>query len=166
MQRTMTVLVLALSLNACSDDNGGTPDTRPAVDLAVVEASVDQGAPDKGADTAVPDSAVPDATESDGPKPAILSFNHTGWGDKGCGKVGCHSLPVANHTASSPPECASCHGANGACDANGTFSSKKNHTAADPCVSCHTGGRHGYTANADCVACHLAAAGLENCQHP
>lgn len=156
--RTPPAALALLLLVGCSDDSGGSADAA-LPDLASADAAPDQAA----ADTTVPDQAP----GPDGPSPTILALgNHTGWGEKECGKAGCHTLPVTDHTETSPPQCASCHGANGACDANGAYSTRKSHTKTDSCLSCHAGMGHGYTQNADCAACHLAAAGTQDCQGP
>jgi hypothetical protein len=85
-----------------------------------------------------------------------LTSAHSGWQKTNCSS--CHSLPVAGHTTSDIGDCASCHGANGACDVPGS------HSQSMTCISsgCH-GNKHGFTDKADCVSCHFAAAGTVAC---
>jgi hypothetical protein len=108
----------------------------------------------------------PDASLPSGPDAsvaAVLDVTHTGWNKKNCWTAGCHTaagLSKPRHNAGMrPPDCAACHGANGACDANGA--SKTDHQLTDNCLAsgCHNNPTHGYTVPADCAACHLAALG-------
>ncbi|MFH1130213.1 MAG: hypothetical protein V1754_02690 [Pseudomonadota bacterium] len=91
-----------------------------------------------------------DAKVADTFKGNVLSAQHTGWKEATCGQSGCHTLPVANHTQTSPVECVSCHGANGAC------SVATHKSSGCSSSSCH-GTKHDiFTSDSDCVACHLA----------
>lgn len=86
-----------------------------------------------------------------------LGSGHPGWGEPDCSQ--CHSLPVEDHSETRPPECASCHGANGACD---PMASKRAHSADENCGDCH-GQSHGFSAASDCVSCHFATEGVRSC---
>jgi hypothetical protein len=147
----------------CGDDSEpAKPDAKVGDSFVVSNDSV------PGKDQAPADTAQPDQATADGPLgPTILSStNHVmGWKKIECFQAGCHVSPLANHTATKPVECAICHGGNGACDPNGTNSTKKDHTNTLSCddTLCHATGAHGFTANADCVACHFASAGLSDC---
>jgi hypothetical protein len=180
--RRVNGTLLAVLLIGCSDD------TTPQRDLAAPDkpaggeqiiAADKSGAgeqpaptPDRPAtsfDKAVPAPDKPVVKVEKGPATdngggnMILTAGHSGWGKTACDT--CHKpLPLPKHTATTPPQCAQCHGGNGACNPNGPNSVKQNHTAAMSCTSlCHYGSKHGFSANADCVACHFAIAGTSNC---
>jgi hypothetical protein len=144
---------------ACSDDGDAPRKDTGSADQSTVDLSVstDQATSEQGtSDTA---AAVPDQSPSpDVAQAKVLDNQHTGWLKKACGD--CHNIPPnANHTASKPPECAQCHGGNGACDPPASHDKSMNCTQA----SCHANGRHGFTKGADCVSCHFAAAGTTTC---
>jgi len=93
----------------------------------------------------------------------LLGPDHMGFKNPICTQ--CHELPVSGHAANLPPQCARCHGANGACDPNGP-NSPREHDSGDQCLACH-GNRHGFENRNDCVACHFAKSGLdESCGSP
>jgi hypothetical protein len=82
--------------------------------------------------------------------PVVLSDSHPGWTGTDCFTSGCHIQAelLPNHESGlRVPQCAACHGANGACYPCGRTTS---------CASCH-GYRHGYSATSDCKACHYDA---------
>jgi hypothetical protein len=87
----------------------------------------------------------------------VLTDGHQGWGKANC--ESCHSLPVKDHTADRSPQCAQCHGANGACD---PVASNRAHTTSEDCVSCHQQ-QHGFSSQQDCVSCHFETEGLRAC---
>ena len=92
----------------------------------------------------------------------IVQPDHRGWKDNGCTE--CHTAgndegaPIP-HDDYRVPECASCHGANGAC--------ARPDVTWHPAESCATynchGANHGFTDNGDCGACHFAAVGVFQC---
>jgi hypothetical protein len=111
--------------------------------------------------------ADPVECEDKGPLPhdhgmqtPILGPCHTGWKKQHCGV--CHLLPVRNHLIDRVPECAGCHGGNGACDNSQT---SREHKMSDDCVSCHME-KHSYTDNDDCTYCHFATDGVVDCPCP
>lgn len=90
----------------------------------------------------------------------LLGPEHMGWKNPSCSA--CKTLPVQGHTANQPPECAACHGGNGACDPNGVANASRQHDpAVDDCLACHMA-NHGFAASSDCVACHFARNGLDD----
>lgn len=152
--RTFILACLGLVLAACGSDNPAPQDKGVLADKSPI--------PDKGPTSDKPSDrkVLPDL----GPKPdqALPKINgptHTGWQKTTCTGTGCHPTTVSGHTATRPPECAKCHGGNGAYNPNGPKSPKQNHNATSTCTMCHTGGKHGFTSAADCQACHFAAAG-------
>jgi hypothetical protein len=82
---------------------------------------------------------------------------HTGWKKQHCGS--CHTLPVQGHFVDRVPDCAGCHGGNGACRPDDP---DREHRRSDDCMGCHEG-NHGYTDNADCTICHFADQGVVDC---
>ncbi|MBW2735281.1 MAG: hypothetical protein JRH20_23095, partial [Deltaproteobacteria bacterium] len=126
-----------------------TPDATPdsATDARTPDsATPDSATPDSATpDSATPDSATPDTTIDSGPDTTvdsaaavILTSSHTGWSgswrNKNCYTSGCHTstaLPSLHDTTWGFPECAACHGANGACDANG---GSRVHTTSEDCT--------------------------------
>jgi hypothetical protein len=105
---------------------------------------------------------TPSAPAAPTPQPAaapVLTSLHSGTRNPRCNA--CHTLPVAGHTTTAVPTCASCHGANGACDPNGR-PDVRHHAPADNCVSCHQA-HHGFASNTECTACHFAAKGTRAC---
>jgi hypothetical protein len=158
MHRKAMVAALCIGLSACTDAS------KPA----------DRGTPDRIPDLRVPDQAAPDLCAADRDRrdrppidrrvidarpPQIVTHWHTGWRSPTCAAAGCHPVQIDEHTVTRAPECAVCHGANGACNPNGAYSGKQDHKQSDVCVACHNGSVHGYTQSADCVSCHLAAEG-------
>lgn len=106
-----------------------------------------------GCDTRV----QPAASLASVPAP-LLGAHHQGWKSQHCDQ--CHELlRLAGHVAQSPPECAACHGGNGACDPQ---KSARSHAAKDDCIGCHAP-HHGFQQDAACASCHLAAAGAVDC---
>ncbi len=89
----------------------------------------------------------------------VLDFRHSGWKSQHCDS--CHTLPVVGHEGSYVPDCAACHGGNGACDPN-SESSQRIHSVTDNCIQCHQN-KHGFEVVSDCVSCHFAAMGLDDC---
>ncbi len=92
----------------------------------------------------------------------ILTTSHEGWGDKGCASALCHTLPVANHESNlTIPQCATCHGGNGAC-----IPTINESHATRPCsnYNCH-GTTHGYEGVeiTNCNYCHFATQGTVTC---
>lgn len=170
VRRTLLAPLLALGLGlGCSDDAGGGPDSSVDFGGGGDITVTDTGKPDQaGAPDGAPDSSTPDITvqPDKGPIQTLLDDTHTGWAKTLC--TSCHSLPPSvqaiDHSAYTESwQCASCHGGNGACDANGANSSKKDHKATDNCTSCHANTGHGYTAANQCASCHLASAGMVDC---
>ena len=96
---------------------------------------------------------------SDSGTPKLLDAAHGGWKSQHCDS--CHTLPVEYHDTSNSPDCAACHGANGACDPN-SDSSEREHAMADNCILCHQD-HHGFDTASDCVSCHFASEGLDDC---
>ncbi len=92
----------------------------------------------------------------------VLESSHTGWKDNEC--LECH---IEGNDVGAPipsddvpiPECASCHGANGAC-ARPQVTWHPTGSCAD--YNCH-GANHSYTDNSDCGKCHYASAGIVQC---
>ena len=92
----------------------------------------------------------------------VLETSHTGWKDNEC--ITCHyegndvGAPLL-HEAYPIPECADCHGANGAC-----ARPLVTWHPADSCsdYNCH-GMMHTYTDTGDCSNCHFASAGVFQC---
>ena len=74
----------------------------------------------------------------------------------------CHELPVEDHEVSDSPECALCHGGNGACDPNADSSLREHDAATDDCIVCHQD-KHGFEAASECIACHFADDRLDDC---
>jgi hypothetical protein len=91
----------------------------------------------------------------------LLDARHKGWQQTNC--VACHALPVEGHSTAFVPQCASCHGANGACQPNGPNSKNRSHRSTDFCSTCHPVKHEGYKVREQCVACHFAAAGTIAC---
>jgi hypothetical protein len=138
--RIWTVLAAALCAVAlvfgyvsCSDDGGGSSgDTDTDTDT------------DTGSDAEAP----------------ILDPSHGGWKNTDCSS--CHDLPIEDHTQNDPPQCAACHGGNGACNPNGPQSGHQSHDSGNDCVSCHSE-QHGFTDSPECASCHFAFAGTDDC---
>ena len=78
---------------------------------------------------------------SDQNEPEIIEAGHGGWKNQSCDL--CHELPVEGHDASDPPECAACHGGNGACDPNADSSLRDHDATTDDCIVCHQD-NHGF----------------------
>ena len=102
--------------------------------------------------------------EDRGPLPRDHGMNtplpdpcHGGWKKQHCAQ--CHSLPVQNHLIDRVPECAGCHGGNGACDPG---VAEREHKMSDDCAGCHQE-KHNYTENDDCTYCHFASQGVVEC---
>jgi hypothetical protein len=89
----------------------------------------------------------------------LLTSEHLGWKNRDC-EV-CHRLPVQGHATNEPPDCAECHGGNGACNPNG-LNSEREHDIGDECIDCHEG-KHEFELSSECVSCHFATAGLDDC---
>lgn len=87
----------------------------------------------------------------------VLDPCHAGWLGQHCEH--CHSLPVPNHMVDRVPDCASCHGGNGACDPE---LSGRDHSVSEDCTGCHMN-KHDYTEADDCNFCHYASQGLVDC---
>jgi len=155
-------------LVGCSDDvaapqDGGQQDLVVADQQSSDQGPGTDGTPDA---TAGPDLAPsPDLGPDTGGGPPLLGKAHTGYKKKNCGS--CHVLPIGvtgHPTTIKPPECASCHGGNGACKPNGTNSARKDHKASDNCLACHSGGKHGFKDKTDCKGCHIIpTAGRVDC---
>jgi len=161
MHRAHLVVGLAVALLGCGDDSGPRPD------LATLDGGKDGAISDaKAWDAPLADgkgvadhAAVTDKGQSsDGKTAKLLTSSHTGWKKTACAT--CHTLPPTGHTTSNTWECAKCHGGNGACDPNGSNSSKKNHAATMGCVTCHSQ-KHGFSTNTACASCHFAASGVD-----
>lgn len=118
------------------------------MDAGVAACKSKQAAASPASPTTVPPLSAP-----------VLQASHPGTRNPRC--QDCHTLPVSGHTATAPPQCAACHGGNGACDPNGRASVRR-HATTDACVSCHPA-HHGFTVNSECVACHFATAGTRAC---
>ena len=128
---------------ACGEGDGGA-DAAVGADAAT------------GTDAATGGDAAA-ATDAGG-APTLTSA-HPGWQQKDCFAAGCHSfgdLPTHHEAAWEAPDCAGCHGGNGACEPPG------NHSRSMSCTSCH-GSSHGFSASDACTSCHFAAAGLTAC---
>jgi hypothetical protein len=160
----MIVALSALFAFGCDDDDDDVPALDARMDAVVDMAPGDVAPADGPLDVPPGEGLVIDGTVlEDAAVPTILGSSHPGWQGTSCSGSGCHSLPVANHPAGlESPDCASCHGGNGACTPNGPNSGKQDHTAAMDCTGCHPN-QHGYTANTACTACHLAAEGTVDC---
>ena len=131
------IVLLCLMLVGCSGSgNGGDAGDQDAL---TCEDKGPLGGRDHGMNTPVPDPC------------------HNGWQQKHC--ADCHSLPVANHMVDRVPECAGCHGGNGACDPE---LSGRDHSQSDDCTSCHSN-KHDYSDSNDCTFCHFASQGLVDC---
>jgi len=87
-----------------------------------------------------------------------LTSSHKGWKSLDCNA--CHSLPRPRHEETEAWECAKCHGANGACDAEEVTARK--HRRSNDCKNCH-GKQHGYSHANFCVSCHFASKGTVDC---
>jgi len=100
-----------------------------------------------------PDGDDPEAN------PPILDEAHLGWKSQDCSS--CKELPKPDHNTTQPPDCAVCHGGNGACDP-GSPGSNRDCQADEECIGCH-GENHGFIQLSECTACHFAAAGRDDC---
>lgn len=168
----------ALDDSPASDAPFDTPPEDAPADAPPQDAPADappDDAPPADAPTDAPNTdaapdAVADAVADTGSTAPILTSSHSGWSgngswqNKNCYRSGCHSaatLPGGHDVAWNFAKCAECHGANGACDANGNTHV---HTTGDNCMNsaCH-GSHHGYNTNPDCVACHMAWTGMTDC---
>jgi hypothetical protein len=161
--RTFILVCLGAMLAACGSDNPARQDKGVTADERPV--SVDKSpTTDKpiSVDTAVVQDLGP---KPDQRQPKITGPAHTGWKATTCVATGCHPTKVSGHTATQPPECAKCHGGNGACNPDGKNSGKQNHNSSSTCTmsKCHDGGKHGYTSAPDCAACHFSASGVVDC---
>ena len=144
--RIILILCLAFMLPVC----GGSGDKGDGGDGADV---VDAGGGD-----APEDGSTQDADGGGDPaSPPILDSSHIGWSSQHCDQ--CHLLPRPGHTTSHPPDCAACHGGNGAC---GPGYSARTHQRTENCVACHQN-KHDFNSNSDCIACHYASAGTDDC---
>ncbi len=174
LKSRLLLLLLLLPLLSCKDDAAIQPDGPSQPDGPAL---TDVGAADRGDSEAMLDQAVDINSAQDQPAPPdlspsldlvsgelghpkLLNSKHTGWRKKRC--VPCHALQPWKHVANKSPQCASCHGANGACKPNGTGSSKQNHKIANDCQNCHKG-EHSFSKNSECTSCHFAKAGLQDC---
>ena len=160
--RKSLFVCLGLVLAACSDNGGPVADKGPTPDTATTDKAPTA---DKGPTVDRPvsvDKAVVKDTGPDRQPPKINGPTHTGWRQFSCTGTGCHPATIPNHTATKAPECATCHGGNGACNPDGKNSTKQDHNATSTCMMCH-GTKHGYTVAKDCASCHFAKAGLLDC---
>jgi hypothetical protein len=93
--------------------------------------------------------------------PPVLAESHSGWKDSDC--ITCHTDPAYDslipHDVVPIPECASCHGANGAC-ARPQVTWHPAESCAD--YNCH-GAMHSFTDPSDCGNCHSAEKGVFQC---
>lgn len=164
--RALLFASLILALTACSDDTSIKQDSGADSTVKADKGLDAPKGPDAKGDSGQPDQGQPDSSTI---KKLLTKTNHSkGYSKTNCAASGCHTLPVTKgsytHTETKSPQCVTCHGANGACDANGINSGKKNHTKGmGGCTGCHSGKGHGYSSNSDCVSCHFAPAGMENC---
>ena len=103
-----------------------------------------------------------DDSQSDCSAP-ILEESHLGWRDTDC--MACHTSGNADgatmpHDDYPIPDCAECHGANGAC-------ARPQVGAWHPAESCAAynchGANHGFTDDSECWKCHVASAGVFQC---
>jgi hypothetical protein len=92
----------------------------------------------------------------------VLETSHSGWKDNDC--IECHTGDDPDgaaipHEIYPIPECASCHGANGAC-----ARPQVTWHPAESCseYNCH-GAMHTFTEPSDCGNCHFASAGVFQC---
>lgn len=137
-----SALALSLGHSACSE--GDEPsDTETTTDTAA-EVTVD---------------ALTSATP--GIEQFILDDNHTGFGQRDC--QSCHA--TSHISGFRVPECAHCHGANGAPRRSATVQS-----AAHPdnsCLSCHADQHsgEGFVAPNDCRGCHRYEPVASGCTH-
>jgi len=151
--RTVLILFLAFMLPVCSGsgDKGDGGDGADVLDAVGGDDANDAGAADDGG------AQDADAGGADPGPPPLLDSSHMGWRSPHCNS--CHTLPRPGHTTSHPPDCASCHGGNGACD---TGYSSRQHQRTENCVMCHQN-KHDFSANSDCTSCHFAFAGTIDC---
>lgn len=130
------VLVVACSDDTSESDTGGGNEDA-AVDTA--------GTPDQGVDQAVPDVLGPDLVMT-----KKLTDQHTGWKQALC--FDCHGTTgTYPHSSESytPPDCAECHGYNGATHPTHGF-------GVGSCSNCHSNSHGGsFTEPDDCMACHF-----------
>lgn len=109
------------------------------------------------------DESEPDCTSFLGDAGAlVLEASHPGWKDNEC--IECHTEGNDKGAPIPPndvpiPECAACHGANGACARPMVTWHPVESCAA---YNCH-GANHGYTEISDCGKCHFASAGVFQC---
>ncbi|MFC1669322.1 hypothetical protein ACFL20_02960 [Spirochaetota bacterium] len=93
----------------------------------------------------------------------ILACGHTGWHQNDCSDSGCHSisgLSVGDHNGSETvPQCAACHGGNGACAPPPVTW----HPKTSCSINCHGIGHDTYTVYSDCDKCHFASQGTIDC---
>ncbi len=164
MKWLLALSMMFLIFEGCSsDDKKGDHQDLSVSDMQADMQVVADQAPIKSdamvGDTSLSDSTVMDqgAGKDAGKTPKVLtSTNHAGWRKTTCKSVGCHPKLSSIHTVSEPPQCAPCHGANGA------NKPPSGHKQSDSCTnSCHAHGqKHGFQSNADCIACHYAQAGV------
>ena len=166
MRTSLVAVCLGLVLAGCSDngpvvDKGPTPDTAAADKGPAPEKGVSDKSPVPDKPVIVDKSVKDTGVKTDG-LPKVNGPTHTGWQKTSCTGTGCHPATIPNHTATKGPECAKCHGGNGACNPDGKNSLKQNHNSTSTCTMCH-GSKHGYSATADCAACHFATSGVIDC---
>jgi hypothetical protein len=142
--RIVLILCLAFVLSVCSESSDGG-DGGDGADV------VDAGGGDDGA------ARDADAGGGDTASPPLLDSSHMGWRSQHCDL--CHSLPRPGHTTSHPPDCAACHGGNGACDPG---YSGRVHSRTENCTACHQN-KHDFSSNSDCTSCHYAFAQTIDC---
>ncbi len=92
----------------------------------------------------------------------ILNPTHTGWQNRSC--ANCHDISATKHDPYwRIPDCAQCHGANGACSTEDLL--RTHYYDTDICVACHNPAPYHleYSDSADCVKCHFAQDGTAEC---
>ncbi len=120
-------------------------------------------------------------TDTDGDLPLALDATHglpdgDAWGGMAKWCFDCHGKDGVNpnlpsdedHTPTpAEPECAACHGGNGACSPDSAHHVFPLTSCMDasPCHAVRAS-YHGYSEDGDCKACHLAKAGTIACASP